>query len=647
MRASPPISRPSPRMGIEKPQLTKLQQKRLEHNEEESQPLSDHTSIFHSISEIKRQHTSGISHDGEDQARETVAQLIKGTEKIGDLIEDGTTTLVFREVQIDTSLLSNVYNHRYIVYQKENSEGQIKIRSAEQQNRKSSAQQSENKDQTPFTFHQCTFFFCDTRDNKLANNLYLLVGMKIATDIPIRFVDCAFIGLNFTSIGSKTSGVDFMVFTDCFSKIHLELINCYFSGTRAVLYTNFPVKALTVRQCTFDQINSDCMHITHPDECHISLCQFFTCSSQPINLKLFDEEVPMNPHKKSSTFATTFKENSIVGQILTQRNTNLLEDSSRNRKLSQRHSDTPSKKKRIKIKENLFSNCENCIKIKGMKKFANSLDELDIIIDDNNFETIKSSSIFLENVHAGRLFVRRNSIIKCSSTAIKVFNCRASKEEIQFLKNSLNVVYNIGICVDSSSVVMLNNDLISCHGGILLYLNSAASGNRDDVFDSHKDIILRDTIKDSFIAGGSNNTHLVGNMSLLGGENYSSNAVPNTCRVVLRANHFKEISQYGILVQNCTSSSLKIEDCTFNSVKEPLVINEKEIILSRNNTRNFLPGDNSEMLAPSFCATPRQLSPSGKGTIVIKGNRFEGSPLSIVKKHLNSNLYDIGNSHQP
>ena len=161
--------------------------------------------------------------------------------------------------------------------------------------------------------------------------------------------------------------------------------------------------------------------------------------------------------------------------------------------------------------------------------------------------------------------------------------------------------------------------------------------------DSHKDIILRESAKDSFL-GASNYTHTHGalnNVSLMAGfENVPAILIN---RIILRANTFKEISQYGVMLQNCSASSVKIEGCHFTNVKEPIVINERDLAASRNNTRqNLNDANNSEFLAPSFCNTPRIGSGMPpKGTIIIKANKFEGSEHTVVKKNVWSYLYDM------
>ena len=142
--------------------------------------------------------------------------------------------------------------------------------------------------------------------------------------------------------------------------------------------------------------------------------------------------------------------------------------------------------------------------------------------------------------------------------------------------------------------------------------------------------------KESFI--GISQTYLQANASILGGESPSPTY---PCRVIMRNNKFKEISKSAVMIQNNSSGSIKVEDCTFVNAKDPVVINEKDDLFSKHNTtKNILMHDNSELCAPSI-GTPRLAI---KGTIVVKNNKFEGAPCCIVRKHVNSYLYDINNS---
>lgn len=285
-----------------------------------------------------------------------------------------------------------------------------------------------------------------------------------------------------------------------------------------------------------------------------------------------------------------------------------------------------------------------------MKKNPNPLDELDIIIEENSFDSAKNNCLYLEHLYPGRLRIYKNTISKCNSIAVKLFGCRASKEDIMFSDNMISSVYNVAVCIDGSIVKCTGNTISSCQGGFTLQLYVISNTQaREEAFDSHKDIILRDTVKDvkdSYIGGtGSGHSHIIGNMSFLGtGAGTDTNSMVNCSRVILKDNYFKEIAHYGVMINSNTSCSLKIEGSRFRNVKEPIIINEREVGVSRNNTRNFIQPDNSEMLAPTFQATPRQIvQSSGKGTIVVKNNIFEGVDNLLVRKHVYSHLYDINN----
>lgn len=295
------------KLKFNKPVINKPLQKDISSDDEKKHPDFSQTSVFHSISGIMRMPTSGLSHTAVLEARNTIQTLIRGTDNIGDLIEDGKTTLVFREFIIETSQ-PDITNKRFIIYQKPDSEGQIKIRSTSVDEAK-----TEIDDNEPFVFRQCTFFLCDTREKKNPNSSYLSVGIRIATEEKVCFIDCAFVAVSYINGGTKTTGVDYMVFTDCFSKINLELENCYFSGPKSVMYTNFAVRSLVMNQCSFDGMEADALHITHPGKLIVTGCQFYHCKSQTINIKLFDQDNQDRQIKKTSGFANSTKiENSVV-----------------------------------------------------------------------------------------------------------------------------------------------------------------------------------------------------------------------------------------------------------------------------------------------------------------------------------------------
>lgn len=313
---SPKPYKPNSKPTVLKPLAKQPPQKQISTESDNTHPDFSQVSVFHSISEVRRLPTSGLSHNAIAEARSTIETLIKGTENVSDLIEDGRTTLVFREHVIETSQ-QDIIGRRFIIYQKPTSDGLIKIKSKTVDDARTEIDENE-----PFTFRQCTFFLCDTRDNKDRKSAYLCVGIRIASEQKVRFVDCAFVGITYNEGGTKTTGVDFMVFTDCFSKIDLELDNCYFTGPKSVLLTNFAVRSLIINQCTFDNIQADTINVTHPGILEIIHCQFYQCGGQPINIKLFDEDLqPASQPKKTSGFATSTKtDNSVVSKYNVRKN---------------------------------------------------------------------------------------------------------------------------------------------------------------------------------------------------------------------------------------------------------------------------------------------------------------------------------------
>lgn len=298
-----------------------------------------------------------------------------------------------------------------------------------------------------------------------------------------------------------------------------------------------------------------------------------------------------------------------------------------------------AKRKKIIIKNNFFSNSDTCIRIKGMSKRKGSIEELTICIESNEFTTVKGNGIYVDKIHPGRFQVSKNKFSTCNTIALRIVECRASKDDILVDQNSFSSIYQIGVCVDSSVVAVLNNTFGSSVCGVFVYLQTPASGGnftqREEILDSHKDIYYRESMgKESFI--GISQTYLQANVSILG----DSPPPAYPCRVIMKSNTFKEITKSAVIIQNNSSGSIKVEDCTFTNAKEPVVINEKDDYFSKHNTtKNILIHDNSEMNAPSI-GTPRM---SIKGTIVVKNNRYEGTQQCIVRKHVNSYLYDINN----
>lgn len=285
-----------------RPVMNKLIQKKVATGED-TPPESDRTSVFHDISQIKRVGTSGFSIENENAMKKMMENLMKGTDLIGELIEDGNTHLIFKENTIDISV-RDVYNTRYILYQRDQTEGQLRIKSSYVTGRIGS---SDGDDDRMLTFHQCSFFFCDTREKKEPGEIaYLRAGIRIGCEEKVRFFDCSFIGLNTSqSTDSQQASIaDYLAFTDSFSKINLELDNCYFKNLRQALYTNFPVKNLEIRSCTFDFVDPDCLHVTHPTRFILSESQFYGTSysasnqSHVILVRLFEEDT-INPAERS------------------------------------------------------------------------------------------------------------------------------------------------------------------------------------------------------------------------------------------------------------------------------------------------------------------------------------------------------------
>ena len=296
-----------------------------------------------------------------------------------------------------------------------------------------------------------------------------------------------------------------------------------------------------------------------------------------------------------------------------------------------------AKRKKIIIKNNVFTNGDTSIRVKGMNKRKGSIEELNICIENNEFNTIKGNGIYIDRIHPGRMVINKNKFNTFNTIAVRILDCRASKDDIQIEGNNFSSIYQIGLCVDSSVVTVINNTFSSSVVGVYVYLQGSSGKDfthREEILDSHKDIYYRDTVgKESFI--GISQTYLQANASILG------DAPPTfPCRVIMKNNKFKEISKSAVIIQNNSSGSIKVEECTFINAKEPVVINEKDELFSKyNTTKNILIHDNSELCAPSI-GTPRNAI---KGTIVVKNNRFDGAPNCIVRKHVNSYLYDINN----
>lgn len=275
-----------------------------------------------------------------------------------------------------------------------------------------------------------------------------------------------------------------------------------------------------------------------------------------------------------------------------------------------------------------------------MNKRRSSIEELDIQVNNNEFNTMRGNGVYMDRISAGSVEIKGNKFLTFNTIAVRLCDCKASKQDILVDKNNFSSIYQIGVCVDSSIVSVTNNLFSSSTCGMYVYLQpslgSTTAQVREEILDSHKDIYFRDTGKDSFI--GASHTHLLGNMSLI-----AETPMPQfPCRVIIKNNKLKQMSKYGVIVQNNSAGSIKVQDCVFLNVKEPVVINEKDDYMSKNTTKNFLIHENSELCAPSLCGSPRA---SIKGTIVVKNNKFDGSAACLVRKHVNSYLYDINNTH--
>ena len=274
----------SRRLNI-RPQFHKLKLKALETGQEELHHESQQSSVFNNVSAIQKIPSSRFSCGEFDNAFKELSGAIAGTEDIGDLIEDENTVLVFKEKTIHTSF-EDVEKIRYIVYQKGQSEGIIKIKDSNHTN-KIDDEEDEDK---PFTFRQCSFYFCDTtsKEGKCPKSYY--EGIQVLCSCPVKFIDCAFVGISYHKAGTKTHGVPFKAFIDYGNPISLGFENCYFSGIQTVLFTNLPSKKIKFTQCTIEKMETDALVLTHPHKLVIRDCSFVNCSANIINVKLFEDE---------------------------------------------------------------------------------------------------------------------------------------------------------------------------------------------------------------------------------------------------------------------------------------------------------------------------------------------------------------------
>lgn len=275
----------------------------------DSFPETDHTSLFHDISAIQRKQSSGMSLENETTVRQSIEKMINSNEKIVDFIEDSNTVLVFKDHHISTGGV-DIFGTRFIIYQRSNEErGRIMIKS-------SSHELSENEEGNQFTFHQCSFYLCNTLEPEQETpGSTNPVWINVKTEDKLTFRDCAFISMNLCSVQRHSR-----VFTDTFSKLNLTLEHCFFRGMTSVLGANFPVKNLLVSHCTFENIESECFMINQPH--HLRICDsiFLNCQAAVVSIKYFEDDTTMcymtPKERKTSTFATTMKSDhfqSVVG----------------------------------------------------------------------------------------------------------------------------------------------------------------------------------------------------------------------------------------------------------------------------------------------------------------------------------------------
>lgn len=293
-----------------RPQFHKLKGKEVD-NKEELQHESQQSSVFNNLSAIQKIPSSKFSCAELDNAFKDLSNMVAATEEVGDLIEDDKTILVFKEKVIMTSFV-DIERARFIVYQKSLSEGIIKIKDGNHTNKID----DEEEDQEPFTFRQCTFFFCDTTTKEGHPTKSYFEGIQVLCSSTIRFVDCAFIGITYCKVGTKTHGVPFKAFADFSVSVSLEFQNCYFSGIQMILHTNLPTKQIKMKQCTVEKIETDSILVTHPSTMVVKECTFLNCAGNTINIKLFEEEQQDKSIKRMSVFANSTRiDNSVVKLI--------------------------------------------------------------------------------------------------------------------------------------------------------------------------------------------------------------------------------------------------------------------------------------------------------------------------------------------
>lgn len=303
-------------------------------------------------------------------------------------------------------------------------------------------------------------------------------------------------------------------------------------------------------------------------------------------------------------------------------------------------------RKKIKVKGNYFTNCDSGIKIKGMSKRIGVMEELDILVQNNEFSALQDFSLALEKVVAGTIQISNNKVSQSESIGMMLTESKAVKEDIFLSQNVFSGVRQVSVLIETSVVSLISNQFISSATGIYVSLQTLAAPQsphmKDEIFDSHRDIYLRESYKESFMLGASN-THFLGNYSILGDTMQPHNhqhQLQHPCRVIIKENKFREMSITGVFIKNNSAGSIKVQDCVFFNAKDPVVVQESTDQLSRDMTRNLLGQENSEIGGPSFVGSPRV---SIKGTIVVKNNRFDGSKTCLLRKKVSSYVYEIGN----
>lgn len=614
--------------------LVKLAQKIIPPGESEDQLINESkiASSVHGVSHIEL-HQDFKKSDSFDEVSlvKELGRVMIGTDKVCDFIDDKNTLLVQKETIYPLNQ-AGMKNKRFIIYQSEETFGQLKLRIPDTQSPEDIPEEDDS-----IMIENCTFYFCQTMESEPDK---LFPGIEIGTSKRLHFRDCAFIGKNFTSY--KVATADFKAITDCYMKVSIEFSHCYFRDLKTIFISNFQLNSLIVKNCTFLDIESECIMATHPSEMKIEDCKFTNCSGYSINVRLFDEDGANTTEKmknKTSSFAQT---RMLVNSSSVMKTDGRMNHSIADHDKSRFTRVLDIRKKKIKIQNNLFSACQSCIKLKCAKKTGACVDSMDIVINDNSFDSCRGRAIGLENLNPGRMQVMSNHVSKCNSSGFRFLNCRASKNEFLIGHNVLAGVFNVAVWVENSILTMQDNRISSCTNG--LYLSLTSNQGRDEA-DSQKEILLRETVRDSFIGLSINTQGLAGGMvsgtTVVPFDGFLPSMV--SPRVIIKGDHYKEISQCGVVLQNNMGSSVKVELCEFNNVREPILINEKEYLVSRIATRNNIPQDLSDIMAPSLTQMTPRSNVVTRGTIVIKKNTFSGSTNNVIIRRLTSFLYQIGN----